>query len=525
MTHRILPDRPDIDQLKRQAKELRRLAASGDPAALERFRILPAFAHLPLDALARVSPALHDAQSVTAREHGFPSWKALAERIEELTLQGDGAVVAFVEAATDGRSGRARRLLERYPDLSRVSFHAALVLGDAARVEARLAENPGLAHEQGGPRDWRPLHYICHTALLGEGLADPDGLVSIARRLLALGEDVQLRFPWKHHGVNRPVLWGTMLVTGSLPLAAVLLEAGADPDDGVTLPILASGGDIAKLDFLHAHGASADQCWATDGAATLYAILQWSNAIDGVRWLLDHGADPDPVFEPNGESPMHAAAMRGDVALVELLAAHGVNLSRRRADGFSPYALAAMNGNRPVAEWLAVHGAIEALEPIDQLIAAASGGDRAEVDAMLVASPALRTRIRPDHYAALYRAAEQGDTEAIAALLACGLDPDRGDEEIGKTALHCAAMSGQVEAARLLLASGASTDVRDREFHAQPLVWAAEGSRMSEGHCGDHEAVGRLLLDAGSPVEWRSDQEPSDAVLEIIEAWRRGVDR
>jgi ankyrin repeat protein len=184
-----------------------------------------------------------------------------------------------------------------------------------------------------------------------------------------------------------------------------------------------------------------------------------------------------------------------------------------------------MNGNRPVAEWLAAHGASEALEPIDQLIAAASGGDRAEVDAMLAASPALRTRIRPDHYAALYRAAEQGDTEAIAALLACGLDPDRGDEEIGKTALHCAAMSGQVEAARLLLASGASTDVRDREFHAQPLVWAAEGSRMSEGHCGDHEAVGRLLLDAGSPVEWRSDQEPSDAVLEIIEAWRRGVDR
>jgi ankyrin repeat protein len=140
---------------------------------------------------------------------------------------------------------------------------------------------------------------------------------------------------------------------------------------------------------------------------------------------------------------------------------------------------------------------------------------------MLAGHPALRTQLRPDHYAALYRAAEQGDTEAIDALLACGLDPDRGDEEIGKTALHCAAMSGQVEAARLLLARGASTAVRDREFHAQPLVWAAEGSRMSEGRCGDHEAVGRLLLDAGSPVEWRSDQEPSDAVLEIIEAWRR----
>ncbi len=522
MTHRILPDRPDIDQLKRQAKELKRLAAGGDPATLERFRILPAFAHRPMGALAGVSLALHDAQSVIAREHGFPSWKALVERIVELTLQGGEAVTAFVEAATDGRGGRARRLLERHPDLSHVSFHAALVLGNAARVEAWLAENPGLALERGGPRDWRPLHYICHTDLLDEGLADPDGLVAIARRLLALGEGAQLRFPWKHHGVHRSVLWGAMLVTGSLPLAAVLLEAGADPDDGVTLPILASGGDIAKLDFLHAHGASANQRWATDGSATLYAILQWSNAVDGVRWLLDHDADPDPVFEPNGESPMHAAAKRGDVALVELLAAHGADLSRRRADGYSPYALAAMNGNRAVVEWLTQHGVSDALEPVDELIAAASRGDRAAVDAMLAGQPALRTRIRPDHYAALYRAAEQGDTEAIAALMACGLDPDRGDEEIGKTALHCAAMSGQVEAVRLLLASGASTDVRDREFHAPPLVWAAEGSRMSEGRCGDHEAIGRLLLDAGSPVEWRSDQEPSDAVLEIIEAWRRG---
>ncbi len=521
MTHRTLPDRPDIDQLKRQAKELRRLAAGGDPAALERFGILPAFAELAVEALAQVSLALHDAQSVIAREHGFPAWRALADRIEELTLQRDDLVVAFIEAATDGRSGRARRLLERRPDLARVSFHAALVLGDAERVEASLAEDPVLAREPGGPRGWRPLHYVCHTALHREGLADPDGLAAIARRLLALGEDAQLRFPWEHHGIHRPVLWGAMLVTGSLALAEALLEAGADPDDGVTLPILASAGDIAKLDFLHAHGASANQRWATDGAAALYAILQWSNAVDGVRWLIEHGADPDPVFEPNGESPMHAAAVRGDVALVELLAARGANLSRRRSDGYSPYALAAVNGNHAVAEWLASHGASEALEPVDQLIAAAAAGDRLAVDAMLAGQPDLRTLLRPDHYAALYRAAEQGDAQAIGALLACGLDPDRGDVEIGKTALHCAAMSGQLEAARLLLAAGASTEVRDREFHAQPLVWAAEGSRMSEGRGGDHEAVGRLLLDAGSPVEWRSDQVPSDAVREIIETWRR----
>ncbi|MEO9000163.1 MAG: ankyrin repeat domain-containing protein, partial [Rhodanobacter sp.] len=494
MPHRTLPEHPDFEQLKRQAKELRRLSTAGDPAALERFRILPAFAGQPSELLAGATLALHDAQSVIAREHGFPSWKALAEHVEELTMLRDQAVVAFVEAATDGRSGRAQRLLARHPDLGRADFHAALVLGDAAQAEARLTRNPALAREAGGPRSWQPLHYVCHTAMHMTGLADAGGLVAIAQRLLVLGADARLRFPWEHHGVHRPLLWGAMLVTRSMPLAEVLLEAGADPNDGVTLPILASGGDTAELDFLHAHGASANQRWATDGAATLYAILQWSEAIEGVRWLLEHGADPDPVFEANGESPLHLVARRGDVATLELLAARGADLSRRRADGLTPYAVAALNGNRAVADWLAQHGASADLEPVDRLIAAASRGDRAAVEAMLAEQPALRGQIRADHYAALYRAAEQGDTGAIEVLLACGLDPDHGDEEIGKTALHCAAMSGQVEAVRRLLAHGASPAVRDREFHAPPLVWAAEGSRMAANGSANHAAVGQLLL-------------------------------
>lgn len=521
MPHRTLPQHPDIGQLKRQAKELKRAAGDGDVAALARFRQLPAYAGWSDDALRNEPLALHDAQSVLAREHGFPSWKALAEHVEEASLRHDDIPTAFVEAATDGRTDRARRLLERHRQLPAASFHAALVMGDAPRVLARLAEQPALATQVGGPRGWQPLHYVCHTSLARSGLADAAGLVAIARQLLAMGADARLRFPWVHHGVQRAVLWGAMLVTDSLALAEVLLAAGADPNDGVTLPILASGGDLARLDFLHAHGASANQPWATDGSATLYAILQWSNAIDGVRWLLEHGASADPVFAANGESPLHVAARRGDVALVALLAAHGADLTRRRADGRTPYAIAALNGNDAVAGWLAAHGAGDALALADRLVASAARGDRAAVDAMLAEDPALRGAIRADHYAALYRAAEEGHVAAIEALLACGLDVDHGDEEIGKTALHCAAMRGQPDATRALLAHGASTAVRDREFHAQPLVWAAEGSRMAEGHDGEHAEVGRLLLDAGSPVDWQSDEQPGDAIVEILDRWQR----
>jgi hypothetical protein len=81
-------------------------------------------------------------------------------------------------------------------------------------------------------------------------------------------------------------------------------------------------------------------------------------------------------------------------------------------------------------------------------------------------------------------------------------------------------MAGQPESVRLLLAHGASVDVRDREFHGQPLIWAAEGSRSHEGE-GDHAAVGRLLLEAGSPVEWEGGAEPSESILEIVTAWQQ----
>jgi ankyrin repeat protein len=152
-------------------------------------------------------------------------------------------------------------------------------------------------------------------------------------------------------------------------------------------------------------------------------------------------------------------------------------------------------------------------------VAACSRGDRDASAALLAANPDLRGAIGAEHYAGFYRAAERNDTAALEAMLACGFDPNRGDESIGKTPLHIAAMEGWPDAARVLLAHGASVEARDREFKAQPLIWAAEGSRTSrEGR--DHAAVGRLLLDAGSPVDWKGSEEPSDAIVEIVNDWR-----
>jgi ankyrin repeat protein len=520
MAARQLPPRPSLDQLRQQAKDLLRLARDGHPDALERFRALPAFSSYRLPSLTGATLALHDAQSVVAREYGFDSWNLLRERAEELTLELDAAVKELVLAATDGRRDRAERILALHSGIAHADFHAALVLGDAGEVEARLSRDPACTTTPGGARGWKPLHYVCYTSLARGSENRDDGLVATARQLLSRGADPNLRFPWKHHEVHRPVLWGAVSVVRSLPLARALLERGADPSDGVTLTIAASAGDVAALDLLHEFGVDPDGPWATDGTTALYAMLQWSERPDGALWLIEHGATADPVVETNGETPLHVVAARWGTDLADALVSRGADISRRRRDGRTPYEIAVLSGNGPVAERLLVHGASDEVREIDRMVAECSRGDRAAATAILAANPDLRDQVGYEHYDALYRAAERNDLPALEALLACGFDPDRGDEPIGMNALHKAAMAGWPDAVRVLLDHGASVTARDREFHATPLVAAAEGSRHPrEGT--DHAAVGRLLLAAGSPMDWAESGEPAGVIDEILLEWQR----
>lgn len=521
MTTQPLPERPNLEQLKHQAKSLLHSAQRKDSAALERFRALPAFSPKSDDELARLTFALHDAQSVIAREHGFASWNSLRERVEELTLELAGAVQQFVEAAVDGRTDRAERLLGLYPRIADASFHTALVLGDAVAIESRLKQRPNLAKEKGGPRGWEPLLYVCHSTLHRNRPTRADGLVAIARQLLQLGADPNTRFPWLHHGVRRPALWGAACVTRVLPLVDLLIEFGAQPNDGVTLTIAASGPDVPLLERLVAQGADVNFPWATDGASPLYAILNWVREPDGPLWLLAHGANPNAIFRANGETPLHVVARKGEVVVAEQLVKRGALIDARRADGRTPYAVASLSGNRRVADWLLAHGASPALSEIDRFVAACSRGDRTAASALLANRPDLRSELGAEHHAVLRAAAERNDVKALEAMLECGFDPNVPDDEIGKTALHCAAMEGWPDAVRVLLAHGASVSVRDREFHGQPLIWAAEGSRHVHGAGRDHAAVGRLLIAAGSPTDWQPGEEPAEPLIEILDEWRR----
>jgi Family of unknown function (DUF5990)/Domain of unknown function (DUF5655) len=83
-----LPDRPDLAQLRRQARELQRAAAHGDPGAVRRVR--------------RVSEktTLSTAQLAIAREYGFPSWPRLKDEVQ-------GAERRRAPAADDGQGAPA----------------------------------------------------------------------------------------------------------------------------------------------------------------------------------------------------------------------------------------------------------------------------------------------------------------------------------------------------------------------------------------------------------------------------------
>jgi ankyrin repeat protein len=522
MTSQKLPDRPDLEQLKNQAKTLLRAARAKDGAALQRFRALPAFANRNADELGAVALALHDAQSVIARENGFDSWNALRDHVEAATLSFAAAVDEFVRAATGDAPGRAQRLLALHPAIAHASLQCELVLGDPAGVAARLRERPELAKSRGGAQDWEPLLYVCHTCLAKDSPERLAGLVAIARALLDLGANPDAEYRWNWHPeLPRTALWGALCAVGHLPLAERLLERGANPTDGVSMHINAGAGHLAPLELLLKHGG--DVNGIPGGVPPLAYILGWARNPAGARWLLEHGADASLPWAQSGEAPLHVAAKRWDVAMVELLVRHGANLAMRRADGRSAHTIASLAGNHAVATWLVDHGAADELTHLERFVAACARGDRTGAEELLRTRPDLRGELAREHHLMLHRPAESGEVPVPETMLACGFDPKVEDEN-GVTPLHRAAMAGHREAVRVLLAHGAPVDALDGMFAGSPLVWSVEGWRSHKHVGADHVGAARLLIAAGGPIDWTppeaapSPEGTLDLLAELVRA-------
>lgn len=113
---RRLPARAHRDHLKKQAKELLRLANGGDSGSVDRFR-----AHLSrlsdVD-LADAGLTLQEAQFVVAREYGFGNWSDLLRSLEARSP----GEQRYAQVAYDTRWSQ---LFEREADRLRAVFGAA----------------------------------------------------------------------------------------------------------------------------------------------------------------------------------------------------------------------------------------------------------------------------------------------------------------------------------------------------------------------------------------------------------------
>ena len=386
-----LPDAPDLDWLRKQAKR-----------RLEEIR------------RERPDAKLAEAQFELAKRYGFSSWRALKAHIDSLTFEGQ-----LFDVARKGDVARLTSLLDAQPGATHVRskpyghtlLHAAAHAGHLAIVDMLLQRgiDPNV-REQGD--DTYPMHWAAAAghADVVRRLADAggdvvgrgddhelevigwatcwDGCDDAAHRAVA---DLLVSRGARHHifsaialnlgpevrrivDEDRSHLHRRMSRNEAhqLPLhfavrknrpemVALLLELGADPNagDGAGIPAIAYAADpkvdrgvierlaegsrpelfsaLALGDVERAARLASERPELVHGGGTapnpLHLLAMRGNA-PGVRWLLERGADPNARWSHWGAvaTPLHLAAMSGAVEVAELLLDAGADTTIRDSE-------------------------------------------------------------------------------------------------------------------------------------------------------------------------------------------------
>lgn len=266
---RAMRETPDIDQLKRQARELLDAYRAQSPDAL-----IEVAAHHR--AALPETFALHDAQFVLARSYGFESWPKLKAAVDGVTT------TRLHEAVQKGDLGAARALLERRPeivDLMRGGPSGFEIRALHIAVMKRNVEMTRLLLEAGA--DTRGGIWPNRDATGPRTIAEERGYDEIVALMTAHEEKRGARSVSTHgDGVRR--LRDAMMTGGEGAVIAVFESepalAGMCPPDGVTM--------------LH--------------RAAQYGLLRVA------KWLLDRGADvnkgsPSDFWRPKGRTPLEFA--------------------------------------------------------------------------------------------------------------------------------------------------------------------------------------------------------------------------
>ncbi len=425
------PENPSLENLKKQAKALKKEWMGGKPQAIA--RILAAHPRA-------VTPRLADCQLVLAREAGFDSWPQLKVSLEAAQRDVadefvDLACLCYDDPHYDHRSfhARASAMLRDKPWVSEATLWSAATAGNSEAVKAFLDARPESVNSP-GPHGWAPLLCACYSR------AGPSTL-EVAKLLLDRGADPNA-YTMKGNADERldqhrrrftaltGLFGGGSTGLANQPphpdwreLAELLLSRGASPDDEQALII----NQDACLEILLRHGLNA----ALMSRALSQAARQGD--IDQVRLLLAHHAPPDKKFQ--SKTPWEHAIRQGRSDIAQLLEEAGASTSD--------------------------------LDDTARFVSMCMAGDERGARQMLEHDSDLMQRAPKDM---VHRAVGKGQTKAVKLVLDLGFDPNYQEDSPAITA--AGALSANAELLPLLLAHGASLTLRDPWYDSTAVGWA-----------------------------------------------------
>lgn len=508
---RTLPERPDLEQQKKQAKELLRSFRDGDAGAIARVR-----AELP----DKERITLADAQFVLAREYGFASWTTLKERV----LSASEARRSPLE--------RFKRAVERQDPIE-----LRRVLTESAEARAHIDDT---------------IFGFGGTALLAVG-----GDVEMVRVLLELGADPNKKSDWWAGGFHplydaRGQTVELLLEAGAVPDACALAHLDRPDDLALMLnrdphPVHERGGDgktplhfarsIRVVDLLLERGADID---ARDvdhrSTAAEWMIGQDPKDRRGdlARYLVDRGASCDVFLAAAlGLTDRARSMVRENPGLLALRTSQG-EYGEKPPSSYHIYQWTIGPSVTPlqVASKFGHDATTRAMEefatPTQRLLLACHRGDRATALAIVAANPGIVANLEGADRRALTDEAWAPNAPAVALMMELGFDPSVQSVTGpgGGNALHCAAWEGSVAAVTFILKherGRALVNSRESTWNGTPLSWCCHGS----GNCGNpganHAEVARLLIAAGAKIEPdMADWECGRGMQAVIEEALRG---